>query len=172
MAFDDKVAELVDVLHVCLQTALAPRPNPPADVCIIHGEDFRLFLSAGLTEDRCCSGFAAVRVAGIVPQIPAPGVLEQCGVKVWQINMEMGVARCAPVGDENAGPTCAQMENTAQQAYSDMGAMVEALCCFREGKPGGGLMAPTEWQPFGPEGGCTGGIMGVSVQLDACGCIV
>lgn len=173
MAFDDKVAALVDLLHVCLQTALAPRPNPPAEVCIVYGEDFRLSLTAGLAEDRCCSGFAGVRLAGVIPQIPTAGVFEACGVKVWQVNLEMGVARCSPFGTVEAGPSCAVMAEVAQQTYSDMGAMVEALCCFRAGKQAGtGQMAPTEWRPFGPEGACTGGIMGIAVQLDACGCIV
>jgi hypothetical protein len=170
MTFDDKVVNLATTLQLCLQTALAPRPNPPAETCLVYGEGFQLFLSAGLVEDRCCSGFAAVRVAGIEPRVPALGVYENCGTSVWQINLEMGVARCAPFGTEQAGPTCVQMLEVAEQVQSDMGAMVEALCCLRplvESES----MAPTAWVPFGPEGMCTGGIMGVSVQVDACGCV-
>jgi hypothetical protein len=170
MAFDDKILDLAAALQLCLQNALAARPNAPAETCMVYGEGFQQFLSAGLVEDRCCSGFAAVRVAGIEPRVPALGVYENCGTSVWQINLEMGVARCAPFGTEQAGPTCVQMLEVAEQVQSDMGAMVEALCCLRP-LVESGSMAPTGWVPFGPEGGCTGGIMGVSVQVDACGCV-
>ncbi len=170
MAFDDKVLDLATGLQLCLQTALSARPPGPTETCLIFGESFQQMLTAGLTEDRCCSGFAGVRVARITPKVPPQGVMQGCGVSGWQVDLEMGVARCAPVGDQNAGPTCAQMTQVAEQVQSDMAAMVEALCCLRL-QVESERMVPTGWEPFGPDGGCTGGIMGVSIELDACGCV-
>lgn len=169
MALGTLPMDMATALELCLQNALAANPNPPADTCIYNGEDFRTFLSAGLTEDRCCSGFAGVRIAGIRPSVPVEGVLEHCGVRVWQVDLEMGVARCSPVGDINSGPTCAQLTEVAEQVQLDASAMVDAVCCLRP-QVASGLLAPTAWTPFGPEGGCTGGIMGVTVVIDACGC--
>ncbi len=170
MALGDGPIDMAVTLRQCLETALAARVNPPADTCLYTGADFRSFLSAGLTEDRCCSGFAAVRIARIIPFTPAEGQMDGCGIKTWQVDLEMGVARCAPVGDINAGPTCAQLEAVAEQVQSDMQGMVEAVCCLRPFVVSN-RVAPRTWEPFGPEGACTGGIMPVQLLLDACGCV-
>ena len=169
MALGTAPADMATALEVCLQNALAANPNAPADTCLYTGEDFRTFLSAGLSEDRCCSGFAAVRVAAIQPLTPTEGTRDPCGVRTWLVTLEMGVARCAPVGDINAGPTCAQLTEVAEQVQMDASAMVEAACCLRPQVDSGRLGMGT-WVPFGPEGQCTGGIMPVQVEIDACGC--
>src|SRR5689334_23977155 len=119
MALGTLPMDMATALEVCLQNALAANPNLPADTCVYNGEDFRAFLSAGLSEDRCCSGFAGVRIAGIRPTVPVEGVLEHCGVRVWQVDLEMGVARCSPVGDIDSGPTCAQLTEVAEQVQLD-----------------------------------------------------
>lgn len=172
--FDDVTVAMTTALETCLATALAARFAPPAETCTVFGEAFQLMLSAGLTEDRCCSGFAAVRLAGLTPTDPQPGVFTPCGLHTWRADFEMGVARCAPWGTQDHGPTCAEMRTTAEQVQSDMAAMIEAQCCFQsvvntDIQPDT-RMSFTGWVPFGPEGRCTGGIMGLSVQIDACQC--
>jgi hypothetical protein len=172
-AFDTITTQLLDELAVCLNTALSSRPNPPGEaVCVIPGEGFQLMLTAGLLEDRCCSGFAAVRLAGLTPRDPQPGVYTPCGTLVWQADFEMGVARCYPFGTVNAGPSCQQMREVSDQVQSDLAAMIEAQCCFAAIPDVGGFqkVSSTAWLPFGPEGTCTGGIMGVSVLIDNCAC--
>lgn len=170
MALGAKVQETAATLRDCLQTALALRDNPPADTCLIPGEDGRTFLAVGLGQDRCCEGFAWVRVAGIAPAVPPAGQDPgNCGIDTWQVDLEMGVARCAPFGDTQAGPTCAQWTAVFTQNQSDAAAMIEALCCLRP-QVESGRSWPTPWVPFGPDAGCVGGIMGVSVKIDDCGC--
>lgn len=165
-----QVQEMAATLRDCLMTELALRPDPPAETCLVPGEDGRTFLSIGTGEDRCCAGFAWVRVAGVTPAIPPAGTtIDGCGVDTWQLDLEMGVARCAPFGSTQAGPTCEQMADMFTQAQSDAEAMRAALCCLRP-QVDTGRSFPTGWQPFGPDGGCHGGIMGVSVQLDNCDC--
>lgn len=173
MPFEALVDALATRLEMCLQAALGVRPNPPAQVCSIPGESFQLMLSAGTAEDVCCAGFAAVRVAGVTPRYERFGeFVSPCGIDRWRVDFEMGVARCAPVGDIGSGPSCPQWRAVAELVKSDMGAMVEALCCFQQTPEVGGAenTTATGWLPFGPEGACTGGIMGVSVLVGACQC--
>lgn len=170
---DTVVADLTTGLEMCLQTALGARPNPPATVCTIPGEGFQLMLSAGLMENLCCDGYAAVRLAGVTPRYDTLAeFVSPCGIQRWRVDLEMGVARCAPVGDIEAGPSCPQWRAAADLAMSDLGAMGEALCCFQALPVVGGAQntTVTQWLPFGPEGGCQGGIMGVSVLVGACQC--
>jgi len=170
MSLGNQVQEMAATLRDCLMTELALRDNAPAETCLIPGEDGREFLSIGLSEDRCCSGFAWVRVAGVSPVIPPVGAtIDGCGVDTWQLDLEMGVARCAPTGDQFSGPSCDQWAESFTQVQSDAEAMRAALCCLRP-QVESGRSFPTGWQPFGPTGGCTGGIMGVSIQLDNCDC--
>lgn len=171
MALGDQVSEMAASLRDCLETALLMRDDPPAETCLVPGEDGRLWLSVGTSEDRCCAGFAWVRVVTVVPDI-APTVqdpLSKCGTLVWRLDLEMGVSRCAPFGSTQAGPTCAELALAFTQQQSDAEAMREALCCFRPLIPTG-RSAPTPWLPFGPDGGCMGGAMGISLQLDDCDC--
>lgn len=172
MSLGDRVIETADSLLECLRAALEASAAPmPAEVCLLHGDDPLGFLSLGTNVDRCCSGFAWVRVAGVVPKVPREGIDPgNCGIDTWQLNLEMGVARCSPFGDVTAPPGCdvlAQIFLTQQQ---DAEAMRIAGCCLRQEQEIG-TVYPTAWQPFGPQGQCTGGIMGLSVAIDACGCI-
>lgn len=170
MSLGTKVTDVAVALRDCLATELNLRPSPPADTCLIPGEDGRTFLSVGLGEDRCCDGFAWVRVAQVTPQIPS--ALDQvtgCGIHTWQVDYEIGVARCAPFGTTQSGPTCEQWTAVFDQVQSDAEAMRAAFCCVRPAVESDRLTA-TPWLPFGPQGGCTGGIMGVSVVIDNCDC--
>jgi hypothetical protein len=170
MALGDKVSEMAAALRDCLVTELALRDNPPAETCLIPGEDGRTFLSVGLGEDKCCVGFAWVRVAQVIPAIPRDDTRNGgCGIDTWQVDYEMGVARCSPFGSVNAGPTCADWTALFTQVQSDADALRSAVCCLRP-QVESGQTFPTAWLPFGPDGGCTGGIMGVSIKIDDCDC--
>lgn len=167
---DTFTLEYAAALRDCLETELNLRPPAPAETCLIYGEEGRSFLSVGLSQDRCCAGFAWVRLAGVTPKLPSdPRKIERCGVSTWQVDYEMGVARCAPFGDEQQDAGCAVWAPLVAQEHSDMAAMFAALCCWRP-QIASKVVVPTGWLPFGADGGCQGGIMGVSVQLDNCGC--
>lgn len=171
--FDAVTEQLLAGLEMCLTTALNARPNAPATVCTVPGEGFQLMLSAGVLENVCCDGYAAVRLAGVSPRYDtAAEFVSPCGIQRWRVDLEMGVARCAPTGDVNAGPSCPEWRAAAALTQSDLGAMLEAVCCFQGLAVVGGAenTSVTAWVPFGPEGGCLGGIMGVSVLVGACQC--
>lgn len=174
IGLDGVATEWALTLRDCLAAALAEEgASSPSETCLVAGEDGRLMLSAGLLEDWCCAGFAWVRVAGIDPQTPQPGdQTGGCGITTWQVTLEMGVARCHPVGDASAGPTCAQMTEVALLAQQDAAAMRRAVCCLapQVEADGTGRWGVTGWEPFGPEGACTGGTMGVIVIVDQCQC--
>ncbi len=170
IGLDGFVSELAMDLLDCLQQAMDTQAEPPAEVCFVPGEDGRLFLSAGLAEDRCCAGFAWVRVARIAPQIPQPGEdIRPCGVTTWAVDLEMGAARCSPVGDQAAGPTCQEMLDTALLTMQDAAAMRRAWCCWAP-LVDSGVTAIGEWAPFGPDGMCVGGTMPVTAYVDHCEC--
>lgn len=170
MGLGTKVTDVAVAMRDCLATELNLRDNPPAETCLIPGEDGRTFLSIGLGEDKCCDGFAWVRVVQVTPYIPdALANANGCGIISWQVDYEMGVARCAPSGTAVAGPTCEQWTAVFVQVQSDAEAMRAALCCTVPQIETGRSTA-TAWQPFGPDGGCTGGIMGMSVVIDNCDC--
>lgn len=172
MGIGSGATDMAVVLRDCLMTELALRDNPPAETCFIPGEDGRTFLSIGLAENKCCDGYAWVRVAGVSPILEATqtdGDSGNCGVFRWRVDYEIGVARCAPWGDAQAGPSCTDWTTLAVQVQSDAEAMRCALACLKA-QVASGRAQPVAWQAFGPEGGCTGGIMGVSIQIDDCGC--
>lgn len=173
MSLGTHVIEAADTLLACLDAALAGSAAPkPAEVCLLHGDDPLGFLSLGTATDRCCSGFAWVRVANIVPKIPPAGQDPgNCGIDAWQVDFEMGVARCSPFGTVEAPADCASLAATFLTQQQDAEAMRVAACCFRDDQPDTGPFPyPSNWQPFGPQGQCTGGIMGVSMLFLACGC--
>lgn len=171
MGTGTKITELAAELRQCLEDALAARINPPAETAIVFGEDARSFLSIGTQQDRCCAGFAWVKVGPVTPDIPTDigDARSRCGVHTWRVDFEMGVARCAPWGTVQEGPTVAQMLAGFTQQESDGEAMRAAYCClvpFVET----GRVYPTISEPFGPDGGCTGRTMGVALQIDDCDC--
>lgn len=171
MSLGDQVTVLAETLLLCLETELNLRDPVPAEVCLVPGEDARPWLTVGTAQDRCCSGFGWVRVVNVNPFVPVVGSdPSPCGVMVWQVDLEMGVARCAPWGTVEAGPSCQVLGDTTRLVLQDMEAMVAADCCLRSAVASE-RSAPTNWLPFGADGGCVGGIMGVSVQVDACGCV-
>lgn len=164
--------ELEVALAACLETALAAGPNPPEEVCIVPGEDGRLLLSLGTAENLCCNGHAWVRMANVQPVVDPSNLNDQfgpCGVSVWGVTYELGVTRCFPFGDVQKGPTCDEKFAIAQQTAADELAMRKAICCFTP-QLDSGRFAIGEYQPFGPDGGCVGGIRTVTAYVDDCAC--
>jgi hypothetical protein len=169
MSLDEKVKDMAEALLACLVAQFEGDPQAPAEACVVPGEDGRLWLTIGTAQNRCCSGFAWVRVGDTRPRIPPLDTIEACGVLQWALDLEMGVARCAPWGDETAGPTCAELTLAFDRQESDKEAMRKAVCCLRP-QVESERLAPTNAVSFGPDGGCMGAIMGVTVLIENCDC--
>lgn len=169
------VSDAAQLLLACYETELESAPNPPATICMRVGSEVPY--SAGLSEDECCSGLAWVRVVRIYPSInfpsPADGP-EICIQTSYAVELELGAARCHSFGTTAAGPSCDTWTAEFLQVDADAAAMRRAvLCCFApqmEGLWGSDQFVMGEWVPFGAEGGCIGGTMSVTVQLECSEC--
>ena len=144
----------------------------------VAGPVCRVHLSPGaiVTADHCCEcaggqGQASVRLAQLYPSDPFPAPLvdlSRCWAMTWAAQYELVVYRCSGVVDDDGEPPSAErVEHDAQVVMSDAAAMVRAIgCCFAGGPCGNGVV-PGAWTPISPNGGCMGGAMTVTVDLDA-----
>lgn len=160
----------------CFDMALQEGPNPPPDgnICLRVGE---VPFSAGLSEDLCCEGLAWVRVTRITPSIRFPqqdSSPSNCPRSSYAIELELGAVRCMPFGDNNAGPNCDQWTAAAIQVDEDAASMRRAVCCLFD-LIGSGMtlveqVVVGEWVPIDNQGGCIGGRMDVTLQVDCSEC--
>jgi len=175
VATDPAVMPLADELLACLKQEIEKVDNPPLYVQHRTGAVVDHLLSSN--EDECCSGLAWVRVVTFYPssgtfpaqdETPPPK-----GITAWAVTLEMGVIRCMPTPSEHSIPTEAQWQAATQANMDDAAAMRRALCCFGELPEGRGRvknMLPAPWLPIDISGGCTGGVMTVTVKVPACDC--
>lgn len=171
---DPLVTPLAEELLACFAQEIAKVDTPPKYVQFRTGTVTDHLLSS--SEDECCEGLAWVRPVTFFPSsstfptqddTPTPK-----GTQGWAVVLELGAIRCAPVGDEHSIPTGAEWESAFRAVNDDAAAMRRALCCFGELKPGrvrNGLI-PGAWEPLSVQGGCTGGVMTVTLRGPACDC--
>lgn len=154
---------------LCAQMNLLPEPDRPQRCCIIAGQEFELGVS--LLEDACRCGTAWVRIDSYQPSstFPLPQELAQkCGPEQWALTLELGVARCPPVGTATKLPTCEELDLYSAKVMADAQAMRNAvLCCYGPGRSNRVFLMGA-WTAFGPEGLCGGGKMTVQVQILKC----
>lgn len=120
-------------------------------------------------EGRCDenNGMAWSRLVGIT-NLSDP-VNPTC-VTTYQITVEVGVLRSAPLFDESGEPPGAeeQLASSLQQVF-DMGVLHKVLtCCSLGDEPDDafGDRVLGEYVPLGPEGGCVGGVWNATWTLD------
>lgn len=172
---DPLVVPLAEELLVCFAQELAKVDQPPKYVQFRTGTVVDHLLSS--SQDECCEGLAWVRVAQFFPTSATFPVQDETptpkGTQAWAVVLELGAVRCAPIGDEHSIPTAAMWEANFRAIMDDAAAMRRALCCFGEAKPGrlkNGLL-PGSWEPLSVQGGCSGGVMTVTVRGPACDCL-
>jgi hypothetical protein len=73
--------------------------------------------------------------------------------------VEVGIARCAPTGDESGPPTMAEQLDTARLLLADQAAVLRAIRCCT-----GRMFTLGTWTPMGPQGGCVGGAWTVTFE--------
>ena len=154
------IAAAEDLL-TCLEQAVADITSPPRYSSLRSGAAIALDLSQ--TQNECCDGLAWVRLGDEFPGFPTQDENPNpCDLGVWSVELEMGVARCAPVGDIQDTPTFDEHYALARLLAEDSAAMRRALCCFKPQLLG--QMQVGRFTKFGPEGGCVGTIATVTVQ--------
>lgn len=158
----------------CFDIALHEGPNPPPDdnICLRVGE---VPFSAGLSEDLCCAGLAWVRILSINPSTRFPQTdttPSNCARSSWAVELELGAVRCMPFGDNQAGPSCTQWTAAAIQVDEDAASMRRAACCVYDLIDVGATLIEQvvvgEWTPIDNQGGCIGGQMTMTIQIN-CG---
>lgn len=94
--------------------------------------------------------------------------VEACNINSWGVELAAGVYRCvSSLDDVGNPPSCAQTSADATMLLSDAAALRQALvCCFPEGRDTVAVVG--DYTPIGPQGGCAGGQMTVTVQFNAC----
>lgn len=170
MAVVDPVAQpILDALLVCLENEVAKVPSPPHSVCLRPGSQVALLVSQH--HDECCEGLAWVRLAQIYPASEFPAADEtvmKCPTG-WAVVVEIGVARCAPVGDENDLPSCDDWTAVTNHTTADAAALRRTLMRFRAmDEHRFTQVVPGTWEPMNTEGGCVGGAMTLTVQAPYC----
>lgn len=166
--------DYAETLLECLRTAIhaSPYDIPDEKICLRFGEVVNPTLGTG--EDECCTGLAWVRVAGIEPLRADPDNTEYglCATGARRLTLEIGTARCIPVGTMQAGPTCDQWTEAALKMDSDQACIERALCCLGDQLDtlrGTEAAVPGEYLPGGPDGNCITGAMTVTIDY-SCGC--
>lgn len=158
------VSDTAQALLSCFEDELQIGPNPPASICLRVGEvpyDFEA------NTDLCCAGFAWVRVVRIFPSVEFPRPVDTpvyCNHTSYAVELEMGAMRCMPFERD-----CDVWTAVTLQVDDDAAAMRRALCCYRPTVETDNVIAG-EWVPQGSEGGCVGGVMTVTSQVDCLEC--
>lgn len=162
---------LAEDLRDCLQTALLAGPNPILAQYVMLRAGAEVTPLLGTNDDECCRGLGWVRIVRISG---VKGIGELDNVSCFQqertLELEMGVARCAPSSDISSVPTEEQWTQAAFQLDADQGAMEAAVCCAFTGadNPLVEEVSVGEYLPFGVDGNCIGGTMSVFVRMTAC----
>lgn len=171
MAISDPVAlPLAQQLLACFTTQVSQTTDPPARVGLRPGDQVAFLMS--LTTDECCEGLAWVRIDNVYAssEFPAPDETpREAGPYGWAVVLEVGVARCAPVGTATEIPSVAEWTALAEAQASDDAAIRRAIACCWADTDTDYVIGDRTALPV--EGGCAGVTRLVAVaaaNLDCC----
>lgn len=137
-------------------------------------------LTAGLVAwDHCCEqGGGQLRVRAVqtydTNPFPAPASTPSPCWRTGAVDVEVSVMRCAATMDDRGNPPPdTELDAEAARIHADRMAMLAALKCdfvadgtLDEDRP----MVNVRWQALGPQGGCVGGQVTVTLGLSECPC--
>jgi len=165
---------LTDFVLTCLCTTLAAHPNPiPAGRCCHRVGDHVTFGVTASGENECCPGLAWSRVILVAPtseaSFPNPDgyTIQKCSVRSWTVHLELGVARCAPVGDPYLGPTCDQWQQLLADGMLDAMYLRQTVCCIQAEQKYRDLVV-LSMGTAGPTGLCASTTLTIAVKLVGC----
>lgn len=170
MITDKGVLPLAMDLVACLTNAVKQLPTVPKHVGFRPGTQADLLMAQRRNE--CCEGLAWVRPVQVFPSssFPLPDqTIGNCGVLGYAAVLELGIARCAPIGDANELPSDDEWNNLTETVLTDAAALRTAICAWSEMNPDT-LYLPGTWQPLPTSGGCAGGLQTITIKVQACEC--
>lgn len=177
---DQQTLALATQLLNCLCVAVSGNPNPPQHCCYRVGNE--VAYDAAQEADLCCEGLAYVTMGDVYPSVssfPDQDIIRQidgnCIPASWGVEFRIGIIRCAPVGDENFPPSCADWNASFIQSAHDSQALRKAACCFRNWLSTstqfmGMSMVIQRQTQAGPSGGCLERVQPLVVQIPNCDC--
>lgn len=161
---DSSFLPAAQALLGCLAAAVADLTDPPNVVGLRYGQEVVFDLAQNA--DLCCEGFAWVRMGNATPGFGEDEVSAnaRCNVMTWSLELEMGIVRCAPMGDDENIVSESEHAAAAVALAEDFMALRKAICCFGDLVPGYEFVVGT-YAPAGPLGGCMGGSITLQVQI-------
>ncbi|WP_432051829.1 hypothetical protein [Streptomyces xiamenensis] len=150
-------------LTTCLCATLTAAGRPACACCLVWG-------ASPPAHDWCdcdCddgSGQAWVRLVRWDPIVDyGANSGGRCDNRRMRAVIEVGISRCVAVAgpDGQSAPECAQREADALSALADARLMREAICCDALSDL---LVELDTMRPTGPQGGCAGVIMQITVE--------
>ncbi|MFF2650602.1 hypothetical protein [Streptomyces sp. NPDC058045] len=160
---DPRLGPVLSGLVACLCATLTDGGRPACACCLVWGNQ--------PAQDFCACdcdgghGQAWVRVVRQEPVDTDQQRRRRCQTWRMQTIVEVGVARCVAVvaEDGQSAPTCAQRESDAWGLVLDQRLLREAVACCEA------LQDVQVWPgtvtPMGPQGGCAGVIMQITVEV-------
>jgi hypothetical protein len=114
-------------------------------------------------------GMGWVRIVEITPLVaPRQRVLAngaRCGVTGWDVKLGVGVIRCiATLDAKGRPPSATRISDDGGQFARDMAVLIQVLTCDDNTK------AFVNALPLGPEGGCAGSEVIISVEIACVDC--
>lgn len=144
-------------------------------------EDMRVCFSVPgqIAWDDCTCGQLALSVGDtyLSTQFPAPATAQpqdKCGPPFWAAPITISVLRCAPGYDHNQNPpTCEALATASMILESDRVALLQSVaCCLKAMYDAHTIAAYTIGviATVGPDGGCVGVNMNITVGIQNCSC--
>lgn len=172
MPVDEVAWPVATELRRLVGDALAAALGGKPEVCaVVPGRDVAI--------DDCCAGLAWVRIVRTFPsepgEFPNPrqtALTDGCDPGLfWAVELGVGTARCAPtLDDAGNAPTAAQLEDSARVLADDAGRIRRTLLCDLPAVPSVEELAIGEQSNVGPQGGCVGQEVLVTVLTNVCVC--
>ena len=153
------IANLMLKMRECLCNEVAP-------TCwcgLYPGDQVPMEFCGECDSGKC--GMAYVRLASAYPssEFPFPDSDAQC-VAPLAYQVAVGVMRCVPVAnDDGSLPDPGDILTSTLAHLDDQQAVARAVRCCVTTNAHGMAHVMGEWQPIGPQGGCVGGEVMVTV---------
>lgn len=172
-AVTDPLQPLLDSLEALLSARMNQGLSPS------HEDYAPTIQSPGLQTvlDSCCPGLGWVRVVRAFPSVnfPQPATTRVgCPDLLFAAEIELGIARCATVPDEEGFVDPDDVTNDALQLGLDRSALFQLVTCdlppILRAESGGSdcRMTLGEWTPLAEQGGCMGGTIRVTLPYRQC----
>lgn len=170
---DFEIYPLMVTLAGCLCDELVASGLPGTCSCAVVPGPMAVLDACGSCKSTgaACGGQAWVRLDRAYPSrdFPSPDVEGATCASSLAYVLEVGVARCTPVGKSNnvsgyTAPSVSQYLDAVRLQTADMQAMKRAIqCCLSTGENADRSMALGSYTPITPAADCGGGVWNLTV---------